>query len=91
VNGPSKKWIGLVIVSLRIASNHEINDMILHMDHHQTSSDVCHFICCVNYYHDMWPGIAHVLKPLMDFLGMKKNQPLNLTDNIQTVCNNRDC
>jgi hypothetical protein len=35
------------------------------------------FASCVNYYHDMWPSCAHVLKPLTDSLGMKKNQNLN--------------
>ncbi|KAL7482129.1 hypothetical protein ACHAW6_007812 [Cyclotella cf. meneghiniana] len=28
--------------------------MFLHMDCPQTSSDLCHFIGCTNYYHDMW-------------------------------------
>jgi hypothetical protein len=41
------------------------------------------FIGCVNYYRDMWPSRAHILKPLTDQSGLKKRAPINWTDEMQ--------
>ncbi len=41
------------------------------------------FIGCVNYYRDMWPSRAHVLKPLTDQSGLKKIAPIKWTDEMQ--------
>ena len=43
------------------------------------------FIGMVNYYHDMWPSRAHILKPLTDQAGLKKGQPLKWTDEMHAV------
>jgi hypothetical protein len=37
----------------------------------------------VNYYRDMWPSRAHVLKPLTDKAGLKKGAKLDWTDEMQ--------
>jgi hypothetical protein len=41
------------------------------------------FIGCVNYYCDMWPSRAHVLKPLTDQSGLKKKTSIIWTDEMQ--------
>jgi hypothetical protein len=33
------------------------------------------FIGCVNYYCDMWPSHAHILKPLKGQSGLNKKAP----------------
>ncbi|KAL7486045.1 hypothetical protein ACHAW6_011649 [Cyclotella cf. meneghiniana] len=47
----------------------KIVDAILRMDCPQNASKLCMFIGCVNYYWDMWPSCAHILKLLTDNLG----------------------
>jgi hypothetical protein len=41
------------------------------------------FIGCVNYYCDMWPSCAHILKLLTDHSGLKKRAPIKWTDEMQ--------
>ena len=53
------------------------------MDHPRTSTDLRHFIGCVNFYRDMWPSRSHVLAPLTACSGMKKNAILNWTSEMQ--------
>jgi hypothetical protein len=58
------------------------------MDCPHTFADLHHFIGCVNYYHDTWPSHAHVLKPLTDSSGLKKQKPLKWIDKMQAAFNN---
>ena len=74
VNGLSKKWTALDVFSLHVALK---IDAIVHMDHPRTSSDPHQFISCFNYYHNMIPRWAHVLKPLTSCSSMKKNHSLD--------------
>jgi hypothetical protein len=41
------------------------------------------FIGCDNYYRDIWPSHAHILKPLTDRSGLKKRAPIKWTDDMQ--------
>ncbi len=41
------------------------------------------FIGCVNYYCDMWPSHAHILKLLTDQSSLKKKAPIKWTDEMQ--------
>jgi hypothetical protein len=41
------------------------------------------FIGCVNYYRDIWPSRAHILKPFTDQSGLKKKAPIKWTDEMQ--------
>ncbi len=43
------------------------------------------FIVCINYYRDMWPSHAHILKPLTDQFILKKRAPIKWTDEMQKV------
>ena len=58
-------------------------DAILKMDRPRTPKELRMFIGCVNYYRDMWPSRAHVLKPLTDQAGLKKGEKLNWTADMQ--------
>jgi hypothetical protein len=41
------------------------------------------FIGCVNYYCDIWPSCAHILKPLTNQSSLKKRAPIKWTDDMQ--------
>jgi hypothetical protein len=53
------------------------------MDHPRNATELCMFIGCINYYRDMWPSCAHVLKPLTDQSVLKKKAPIKWTDEMQ--------
>ena len=53
------------------------------MDHPCNATELRMFIGCVNYYRDMWPSRAHILKPLTDQSGLKKRAPIKWTDEMQ--------
>ena len=57
------------------------------MDRPRTPKELRRFIGCVNYYRDMWPSRAHILKPLTDKAGLKKGEKLNWTPEMQTAFN----
>jgi hypothetical protein len=58
-------------------------DAILLMDHLCNATELLMFIDCVNYYRDMWPSCAHILKPLTDQSGLIKRAPIKWTDEMQ--------
>jgi hypothetical protein len=53
------------------------------MDHPCNITELPMFIGHVNYYGDMWPSHAHILKPLEDQSGLKKKAPIKWTDEMQ--------
>ncbi len=53
------------------------------MDCPRNATKLCMFIGCVNYYRDMWPSCAHILKPLTHQSGLKKRAPIKWTDDMQ--------
>ncbi|KAL7477030.1 hypothetical protein ACHAW6_002847 [Cyclotella cf. meneghiniana] len=58
-------------------------EAILHMDCPRNAMELCMFIGCINYFCDMWPSCAHILKPLTDHSSLKKSAPIQLTDEMQ--------
>jgi hypothetical protein len=62
-------------------------DAILQMDCPCNATELHLFIGCVNYYRDMWPSCAHVLKLLIDQSGLKKKAPIKWTDEMQKAFN----
>ncbi|KAL7479724.1 hypothetical protein ACHAW6_005453 [Cyclotella cf. meneghiniana] len=60
-------------------------DTILHTDCPWNASELCMFIGCVNYYRDMWPSCAHILKPLTDHSDLKKRVPIPWTPDMQAA------
>jgi hypothetical protein len=55
------------------------------MDHSCNATELHMFIGCANYYHDMWPSHAHILKALKDQFDLKKKAPIKWTDEMQKV------
>jgi hypothetical protein len=53
------------------------------MDRPCNATELRMFIGCINYYHDIWPIRAHILKPLTDQSGLKKKAQIKWTDEIQ--------
>jgi hypothetical protein len=53
------------------------------MDHPCNATELRMFIGCVNYYHNMWPSRAHILKLLTDQSSMKKRAPIKWIDEMQ--------
>ena len=54
------------------------------MDRPRTSKELRSFIGAVNYYRDMWPSRAHVLKPLTYLSGLKNIKLINWTQDMQS-------
>jgi hypothetical protein len=55
------------------------------MNHPRNATELCMFIGCINYYHDMWLSRAHILKLLTDQSGLKKRAPIKWTDEMQNA------
>ena len=60
-------------------------DAILKMQRPTSLKEMRTFIGAVNYYRDMWPSRAHVLKPLTDMSGLPKKAKLSWTPDMQTA------
>lgn len=78
-------WLGYWLTPRGLKPWKKKIDAVLHMDRPRTPSALRSFIGCVNYYKDMWPSRAHVLKPLTDKSGLKKKDKLVWTDEMQTA------
>ncbi len=66
-------------------------DAILYMDHPCSATELHMFISCINYYRDMWPSRAHILKLLTDQSGLKKRAPIKWTDEMQKAFDKCTC
>ncbi len=76
-------WLGYWLTPQGLKPWKKKIDAILHMDHPYNATELCMFIESINYYCDMWPSRAHILKPLTDQSGLKKKAPIKLTDEMQ--------
>ena len=72
-------WLGYWLTPRGLKPWKKKIDAILHMDRPRNATELRMFIGCVNYYKDMWPSRAHVLKPLTDMSGLKKKAKLDWT------------
>jgi hypothetical protein len=80
-------WLGYWLTPQGLKPWKKKIDAILHMDCPCNATELCMFIGCVNYYHDMGPSCAHILKPLTDQSGLKKKAPIKWTDEMQKAFN----
>jgi hypothetical protein len=76
-------WLGYWLTPRGLKLWKKKIDAILHMDCPCNATELRMFIGCVNYYRDMWPSCAHILKPLTDQSGLKKRAPIKWTDDMQ--------
>jgi hypothetical protein len=59
-------WLGYWLTLRGVKPWKKKIDAIVHMDCPCNATELCMFIGCVNYYRDMCPGCAHILKPLTE-------------------------
>jgi hypothetical protein len=76
-------WLGYWLTPRGLKPWKKKIDTLLHMDCPCNATELRMFIGCVNYYRDMWPSCAHVVKPLTDQSGLKKKNPIKWTDEMQ--------
>jgi hypothetical protein len=76
-------WLGYWLTPRGLKPWKKKIDAILHMDSPCNATELRMFIGHVNYYCDMWPSCAHILKPLTDQSGLKKRAPIKGTDKMQ--------
>ena len=76
-------WLGYWLTPQGLKPWKKKIDAILHMDCPCNATELHMFIGCVNYYHDMWPSCAHILKPLTDHSSLKKRALIKWTDEMQ--------
>ncbi len=65
-------WLGYWLTRQGLKPWKNKIDAILHMDRPCNATELRMFIGCVNYYCDMWPSCAHILKLLTDQSSFKK-------------------
>ncbi len=80
-------WLGYWLTPQGLKPWRKKIDAILHMDRPCNATELSMFIGCINYYRDMWPSRAHILKPLTDQSGLKKRAPIKWTDDMQQAFN----
>ena len=78
-------WLGYWLTPRGLKPWKKKIDAILHMDRPRNASELRMFIGFVNFYRDMWPSRAHVLKPLTDMSGLPKKAPINWTPECQVA------
>jgi hypothetical protein len=76
-------WLGYCLTPQGLKPWKKKIDAILHMDCPRNATELRMFIGCVNYYCDMWPSCAHILKPLTDQSNLNKRAPNKWTDEMQ--------
>ena len=78
-------WLGYWLTPRGLKPWKKKIDAILHMSRPQNATELRMFIGAVNYYKDMWPSRAHILKPLTDMSGLKKKAKIEWTPAMQTA------
>ena len=78
-------WLAYWLISRGLKPCRQEIDTVLKVERPLNTTKFRMFIEDVNYYKDMWPSRAHVLKPLTDMPGLKKKQKLNWTAEMQSA------
>ena len=77
------EWLGYWLTPGGLKPWRKKIDAILHLYRPRTPKGLRIFVGAVNFYRDMWPSRAHVLKLLTDKSGLKKWDRLDWTDDMQ--------
>jgi hypothetical protein len=75
-------WLGYRLTPQGLKPWKKKIDAILRMDCPCNATELCVFTSCNNYYCDMCPSCAHILKPLTDQSSLKKKALIKWTDEI---------
>jgi hypothetical protein len=78
-------WLGYWLTPRGLKPWKEKIVAMIYMERPCNATEQCMFIGCVNYYRDMWPSCAHILKPLTDQSDLKKKAPIKWTEEMQKV------
>jgi hypothetical protein len=78
-------WLGYWLTPRGLKPWKKKIDAILRMDRPRNATELRMFIGCVNYYKDMWPSRAHILKPLTDLSGLPKKTKIKWSSALQTA------
>jgi hypothetical protein len=65
-------WLGYWLTPCGLKPWKKIINTIIHMNCPSNATELRMFIGCMNFYLDMWPSRAHILKPLTDQSGFQK-------------------
>ncbi len=76
-------WLGYWLTPRGLKPWRKKIDAVLQMNRPKNATELCMFIGCINYYCNMWPSRAHVLKHLTYQSGLKKGAPIKWTNEIQ--------
>jgi hypothetical protein len=70
-------WLGYWLAPHGLKPWKKKINAILHTDCPCNATELCMFIGCQNYHHDMWQSCAHILKLLTDHSGLKEKAPID--------------
>jgi hypothetical protein len=76
-------WLGYWLTPQGLTPWKKKIDTILHIDRPRNATKLHMFIGCVNYYCDMWPSCAHILKLLANQSGLKKRAHIEWTNDMK--------
>ncbi|KAL7474213.1 hypothetical protein ACHAW6_001219, partial [Cyclotella cf. meneghiniana] len=73
LSAKESNWLGYWLAVQGLKPWKKKIEAILPINHRCNATELRMFIGCLNYYHEIWPSCAHILKPLADHSSLKKH------------------